>query len=54
MSLRAKLNAIKPLTISLFWKMVDQTAYYKLVFILVLASNSMYQWAFVGVEVSKN
>ena len=31
MSQRAKLNAIKPLTISLFWKMVDQTAYYKLI-----------------------
>ena len=30
MSLKTKLIAIKPLTISLFWKMVDQTAYYNL------------------------
>ena len=39
MSLRAKLNAIKPLTISLFWEMVDQTAYYKLRKLVVLKKN---------------
>ena len=31
MSLKAKLKAIKLLTISLFWNMVDQTTYYKLI-----------------------